>query len=214
MRSEARQRQILDCAKQVFAERGFHDSNISHICKAAGIGRGTLYQYFANKKAVFTAILGETLDRVRHMMLRRRGSYTFPPPEQLSRAGSIQWSARRMHEILSVVFEDERTLRILLREAAGRDVDVETLVNEIDDGLITIVEEDLASSQTLGIVRNDLDPRLTATLMVGGVEKLALAALRGDDPIDLQALSMAVAKLHCSGVLSDRVSDGGSDGKH
>src|ERR1044072_4183818 len=56
MISEARQRQILACAKRVFAERGFHAANISHICEAAGIGRGTLYQYFTNKQSVLTTI--------------------------------------------------------------------------------------------------------------------------------------------------------------
>src|SRR5476649_2085752 len=64
MRSEERQRQILSCAKRVFAERGFHNANVSHICEAAGIGRGTLYQYFTNKRSVLTAILRETLQRV------------------------------------------------------------------------------------------------------------------------------------------------------
>src|SRR6187399_341070 len=105
MRSEARARQILECAKRVFAERGFHAANVSHICAAAGIGRGTLYLYFANKKAVFTAI----------------------------------------------VREDERTLRIVLREAVGLDVDVEKLLGEIDETLIALVAADLADSQKAGI---------------------------------------------------------------
>ena len=48
----------------MFAERGFHAANVSHICEAAGIGRGTLYQYFTNKRSVLTAILRETLERV------------------------------------------------------------------------------------------------------------------------------------------------------
>ena len=80
MRSADRQRQILACAKKVFAERGFHGSNVSHICKEAGIGRGTLYQYFDNKKAVFTAILRETLDRVHQHMLDRRNNLPHPRP--------------------------------------------------------------------------------------------------------------------------------------
>ena len=45
----------FSAATEVFAERGFHAANVSHICEAAGIGRGTLYQYFANKRSVLTA---------------------------------------------------------------------------------------------------------------------------------------------------------------
>ena len=43
MRSEERQRHILEHAKRVFAERGFHAANVSHICAAAGIGHVWLY---------------------------------------------------------------------------------------------------------------------------------------------------------------------------
>ena len=204
MRSEARQRHILECAKRVFAEKGFHAANVSHICAAAGIGRGTLYLYFANKKAVFTAIVREVLGRVQALMKSRRaGSY--PPPESLRRGEVIEWSARQLRRIFEVVFEDERTLRILLREAVGLDASVEELLGEIDEALIALVAADLADSQRGGIVRADLAPRLTATLMVGGVEKLALSALRSAEPIDIGQLALETSRLHLVGTLSDRV---------
>jgi TetR/AcrR family fatty acid metabolism transcriptional regulator len=203
MRSSARQRHILDCAKRVFAERGFHAANISHICAAAGIGRGTLYQYFRNKKSVFKAILGETLDRVRARMEEQR-TPRFPAPEQLTRAQVIEYSVRGLREILGVVFDDDDTLRILLREAGGLDVDVEKLLGEIDDALIATVEAELSRAREAGIVR-DLDPRIAATLIVGAVEKLALAALRSDSAVDLDALAREAAQLHAIGTLSPRV---------
>src|SRR4029077_16618646 len=95
MRSPERKRRILDCAKRVFAERGFHAANISHICEAAGIGRGTLYQYFANKRSVLTAILRETLDRVKGLMERQEAAMAavpFAPPEQITRGVVIEFS--------------------------------------------------------------------------------------------------------------------------
>lgn len=207
MRSEDRQRHILECAKRVFAEKGFHAANVSHICAAAGIGRGTLYLYFDNKKAVFTAIVRESLGRVQALMQSRR-TRTYPPPETLRRGDAIDWSARQLRRVFEVVFQDERTLRILLREAVGLDVDVERLLGEIDDALITLVAADLADSQAGGIVRADLDPHLTATLMVGGAEKLALAALRNaesPEPVDIGRLALETTRLHLVGILSDRV---------
>lgn len=204
MRSEERHRHILECAKRVFADRGFHAANVSHICAEAGIGRGTLYLYFANKKAVFTAIVRQCLGRVQALMRSRRpGSY--PAPDSLRRGEAIEWSARQLRRIFEVVFEDERTLRILLREAVGLDVEIEKLLGEIDETLIALVAADLADSQAAGIVRTDLAPRLTATLMVGGVEKLALAALRSAAPIDIGRLALETSRLHLVGILSDRV---------
>ncbi len=205
LRSEARQRQILDCAKRVFAERGFHAANISHICEAAGIGRGTLYQYFANKRSVLTAILRETLERVRALMERQSAAVaTFAPPEKITRAMAIEFSALQLRELLEVVFDDDDTLRILLREAVGLDVDVEGVLREIDDVLISIVEQSIVASRRAGFLR-ELDARAVATMVVGGVEKLALAALRGDAPVNLDVLAREATRLHAIGTLSDRL---------
>jgi AcrR family transcriptional regulator len=206
MRSEARQRQILACAKRVFADRGFHAANVSHICEAAGIGRGTLYQYFANKHAVLTAILRETLDRVRALMEKQARETEYPPPERVPRSTAIAVSAKQLRGILAVVFDDSDTLRILLREAVGIDVEVEKLLGEIDDALIGIVERELRRARAAGYLR-DLDARAAATMVVGGVEKLALAALRSDAPVDLDALAREAANLHAIGTLSDRLQE-------
>jgi len=205
MRSPDRQRQILACAKRVFAERGFHSANISHICEAAGIGRGTLYQYFTNKRAVLTAILRETLGRVRALMeSQAASSQALIPPEKLTRSQAIAFSAHQLRELLEVVFADEDTLRILLREAVGLDVDVESILREIDDVAITLVEREIIRGCEAGLLR-ELDARAVATLVVGGVEKLALAALRSDAPVDLYKLAHEAAALHAIGTLSDRI---------
>lgn len=207
MRSEARQRQILACAKRVFAERGFHAANISHICEAAGIGRGTLYQYFTNKRSVLTAILRETLDRVKTLMEEQARTNEYPPPEKVSRSSAVAVSTSQLRRVLAVVFDDSDTLRILLREAVGLDVEVEKILSEIDEALISIVERDIKRAHAAGYLR-DLDARAVATMVVGGIEKLGLAALRSDEPVDLDALAREAATLHAIGTLSDRLEPG------
>jgi AcrR family transcriptional regulator len=205
MRSEARARQILDCAKRVFAERGFHAANVSHICEAAGIGRGTLYQYFANKRSVLEALLRETLDRVKALMERQSGrTVKFPPPEQVTRAQAIEFEARALRELLEVVFSDDHMLRILLREAVGLDVDVEKILGEIDAALVAIVERDIVTAMKAGFLR-EMDPHAVAIMIVGGTEKLALSALRREGPVDLDRLAREATTLHAIGTLSDRV---------
>jgi hypothetical protein len=125
-------------------------------------------------------------------------------PELVTREGAIRFSARQLRELLGVVFDDDDTLRILLREAVGLDVAVENLLAEIDDVLIGIVERNLEQAKRAGLVR-DLDPRAVATLVVGGIEKLALRALRSDAPVDLDKLALEATRLHAIGTLSDRL---------
>jgi hypothetical protein len=137
-------------------------------------------------------------------MLERRKGMRFPRPERLRREAVVAWTADRLRELIEVAFHDERMLRIILREAVGLDMDVESILSEIDDALIAIVEQDLRASIDAGIVR-DLDPNVAATLIVGGVEKLLVAALRGDAPIDMARLAREIARMHLTGTLSENV---------
>lgn len=46
---------IVEAAARVLEERGFRGFNTNAIAECAGISIGSLYQYFPNKHAVFTA---------------------------------------------------------------------------------------------------------------------------------------------------------------
>lgn len=59
---QERQDAILDAAAAVFAEMGYHGSNIPRICACAGVSTGALYKYFRNKEALFRAVLDRGVD--------------------------------------------------------------------------------------------------------------------------------------------------------
>ncbi|WP_255413008.1 TetR/AcrR family transcriptional regulator [Mycobacterium hubeiense] len=44
---------ILRCAAEVFLQNGFHGASIDMIAAATGASRATVYQYFADKEAIF-----------------------------------------------------------------------------------------------------------------------------------------------------------------
>ena len=54
-----RRRQLLDVARRVFAERGFHDASMNDIAIAAGVTKPVLYQHFASKRELFAELLGD-----------------------------------------------------------------------------------------------------------------------------------------------------------
>jgi AcrR family transcriptional regulator len=53
----SKRRQILDGARQVFMDFGFDGASMNEIARAAGVSKGTLYVYFADKNRLFEAIL-------------------------------------------------------------------------------------------------------------------------------------------------------------
>ncbi|UPK28835.1 TetR/AcrR family transcriptional regulator [Bradyrhizobium sp. 195] len=53
----SKRRQILDGARKVFMNLGFDGASMGEIARAAQVSKGTLYVYFADKTALFEAIL-------------------------------------------------------------------------------------------------------------------------------------------------------------
>ncbi|MBO0784036.1 MAG: helix-turn-helix transcriptional regulator, partial [Ktedonobacteraceae bacterium] len=56
MREATRQR-IIRVAASEFARLGFDQANINVIAELAGMGKGTIYLYFENKRDLFVAML-------------------------------------------------------------------------------------------------------------------------------------------------------------
>jgi len=55
----SKRRQILDGARKVFMELGFDGASMGVIARSAGVSKGTLYVYFADKSSLFEAIVEE-----------------------------------------------------------------------------------------------------------------------------------------------------------
>jgi len=53
----SKRRQILDGARTVFMDLGFDGASMGEIARAAGVSKGTLYVYFADKNRLFEAIV-------------------------------------------------------------------------------------------------------------------------------------------------------------
>src|SRR5437762_7592820 len=59
----SKRRQILEGARRVFLDLGFDGASMGEIARVAGVSKGTLYVYFADKHHLFEAIVEqENLD--------------------------------------------------------------------------------------------------------------------------------------------------------
>lgn len=68
-RKESRPAELLAAALELFVERGYAATRLDDIASRAGVSKGTLYLYFANKEDLFKALVRENivalLDRFR-----------------------------------------------------------------------------------------------------------------------------------------------------
>jgi len=59
--TKARQVQIMDAALSVFSSKGFGESTVADIAEAAGIGVGTIYNYYKDKHDLLISLIAHSL---------------------------------------------------------------------------------------------------------------------------------------------------------
>ena len=69
----SKRRQILEGARKVFLDLGFDGASMGEIARAAGVSKGTLYVYFADKSRLFEAIVEE------EKLEQGRNAFNFDP---------------------------------------------------------------------------------------------------------------------------------------
>ena len=87
-------RQILDGARKVFMDLGFDGASMNEIARSAGVSKGTLYVYFADKSRLFEAIVGE--EALEH------GQVVFDLDPAQDVAATLRDSARPMSDCCAV----------------------------------------------------------------------------------------------------------------
>jgi AcrR family transcriptional regulator len=60
-RKEARPQELLAAAVDLFVERGFASTRLEDVARRAGVSKGTLYLYFANKEELFKAVVRDSI---------------------------------------------------------------------------------------------------------------------------------------------------------
>jgi AcrR family transcriptional regulator len=96
---EFRRAEILDAARKVCAERGYHEMTVDEIAQAAGIAKGTVYLYFRSKHEIYWAMIENVL-AVLHEQVR----------QELSKAGTIEDCVRRFVTTKMTYFESHHDL--------------------------------------------------------------------------------------------------------
>src|SRR5436190_8969057 len=74
----SKRRQILDGAHKLFLDLGFDAASMGEIARAAGVSKGTLYVYFADKNHLFEAIVEE------EMLKQGKAAFNFDPQRDIA----------------------------------------------------------------------------------------------------------------------------------
>ena len=63
-------RKLLDAALEVFSEYGVDAATIDDITQRAGLGKGTFYRHFSDKREITTCLMQESIDQLIAMLVK------------------------------------------------------------------------------------------------------------------------------------------------
>jgi AcrR family transcriptional regulator len=165
----ARREQLLQCAKAVFAQRGYYAASVADIIAAAGVARGTFYGYFDGKRQIFDQILDELLaDIDQRIVVIETGPLDPPPLQQLR--GNLE-------RVFSLLLEDRHLVEILLHQAAGLDEECRAKLDRFYHSILDQIESALRMGMRMGLVRA-CEPRVTAAAVLGAVQGMVAEAVQ------------------------------------
>jgi AcrR family transcriptional regulator len=190
---DERRAALLAAAREVFARLGYHAAGVSDIIEAAGVARGTFYNYFESKRAVFQACLESVMESV--------AAAVRPIDVSLPIEPQVRQNVRGMVEGL---LADRDGSRILFADAASIDEDGVEALAAFYGAATARIEKALRHGQLLGVVR-DCDAGVVAMLLLGMLKEPVMQALLRGQRAEAGAVVQAIQGLLSTGLLRETV---------
>jgi len=184
--------QILEAAIKVFACKGFHNAKIEEIAIEAGIGKGTVYEYFRSKQDLFQ----EMVKYIHKLYLEK---VTANLEKKHTFKEKIQYL---LESHMRFTLEGREMAQVLMANPPPLEGDFKEWFFHMQKQQIQLLQINIID----GIKRDelkDLDPYLVARVLAGAISYFGNSIiLNGQDVAedDLEALSVAAIDLLYKGI--------------
>jgi AcrR family transcriptional regulator len=157
---EERRKQLLDAARQVFVDHGYHATSMDDIAVAAAVSKPVLYQHFPGKHELFLGLMDTQIERLGSAMATALSSTT----ENKER---VQAAIRSYFQFMD---SPDRAYRLLFDSGMNNDPEVSARMREMDHRFAADIAEVITMDTTL--------PREEALLLGHGLAGLVKSSAR------------------------------------
>ncbi|NOJ73880.1 TetR/AcrR family transcriptional regulator [Paenibacillus alvei] len=159
--------QILEAAVKVFAEHGFHRSQVSKIAKTAGVADGTIYLYFKRKEDILISLFREKLGE---MIAKFHAS--------LETTTGAKDALRNVCQIHFTVLENNPDLAFVTQiELRQSSLELRKEIGKIIKPYVVLIERIIKQGIEEKVFRDDLDVKLTRLLIFGSMDEVVTSWL-------------------------------------
>jgi len=184
-----KRQQILAAATTVFAAQGFHQARIADIATAAGVGKGTIYEYFPSKKELFQQLLLHIFTTYLDYLQR-------VCREEKNLGNLLQ---RLVVESLGYFQVHREIARILLNDHASVDAATQRLLFKVQQEKLHRLSDRLQAAIDQGEMR-PVEPNLAAVMVIGFIAAVGHQLFNDPAPTGLPAMADAVIDLLLRGL--------------
>ncbi len=169
---ESREREILEAAARVFAERGFRGTRVVDIARQAGIGKGTVYEYFRSKEELFLRLFHWYTEQAFRSMVDTAEDPGLSPLSSLRRScDSLLSSCREMQDLYPLTMEFwSASTASEFREQLTREF------RQLYEMFRGVLADMLREGMAQGEVGSHVEPEALAAVLVGALDGIFLQA--------------------------------------
>jgi AcrR family transcriptional regulator len=165
-----RRRQIIESARGVFASQSYARVGTADLARAAGISEPALYRHFSGKKELFVETLRATGPRLLQVWEEIACDYE-DPLETLWAIGVYYYDHLESHAA---------NMKLQFRALSeADDPDIQAALHDNFEAFVEFVADTLEEGKARGIVRREVDSRITAWQFLGIGMTLDLMHLLG-----------------------------------
>jgi len=183
-----RRRRILLAARKVFARGGYAATRVSDIATAAGVGKGTLYEYFRGKEDLFcTLVVAVARESLESLTIQRLPD----DPTQALRdviAYVVDVALRENLDLYRLFFD-------FWGGAAPHRHKAQELLRDVEGRFAEFVYDLVRRGQREGAFRPEIDARQFVHVFVAAVDGLSLRMVILGEEVDLRAYTACLQDL-------------------
>mgnify|MGYP006292897533 FL=1 len=153
-------RHILKAAEKHFAAGRYHEVTLEHICKSAGVGKGTVYRYFEDKEHLFFQVIISGLDELVESVAEV-GREECSPGEGLRRVAKCLADFYRRREALFSLMHSEQIRRSNRKKAMWKEW------CKRSEEIVSVIEGFIARGAENGTYRSSFPAHAAAKLLMG-----------------------------------------------
>lgn len=202
-KGQRRKQQIIDSAKDMFITNGYQSTHIGQVCDNLDIARGTVYQYFSNKRDILFAILEgveEKLDEILDMDDIDTFYSNNPTKDKI-----IQFVTDRISRCINVFLKEPIVIKLIFKEINGVDEEVQTRVDKFVEYALKLISHDTQAIQKRGAYRDSVKPDLNSSFIVGAALLIMHELARQNKSTLDPEISKSIVNDYLYGVLNSSI---------